>query len=239
MGHWAKECPNHKQEKKTEAHLTQADDDDEATLLMATFCALHDVEAKEKEEIMAVEVPRKALKVVNLDEPRAQVHLGRMGDEQEQRWYLDSDASNHMTGSNEAFSKLDDNVTVTMKFGDGSKVAIRGRGTIIFSIGQLDERGSEILIKDGVLMIRDREERLLAKVIRSQNLLYLLDLKVEQPVCLATRYTEEPWLWHVRFGHLNFDALGQLEKMVRELPHIKHTGEVCDSYLAKKQRRRS
>ena len=46
MGHWAKECPNHKQEKKVETHLAQANEDDEATLLMATFCALHDVEAK-------------------------------------------------------------------------------------------------------------------------------------------------------------------------------------------------
>ena len=54
-GHWAKECPNRKQEKKAEAHLSQADEDDEATLLMATFCALHDVEAKEKGEVMAVE----------------------------------------------------------------------------------------------------------------------------------------------------------------------------------------
>ena len=27
-GHWAKECPNHKQEKKAEAHLAQADDDE-------------------------------------------------------------------------------------------------------------------------------------------------------------------------------------------------------------------
>ena len=53
-GHWAKECPNRKQEKKAEAHLAQADDDDEATLMMATFCALHDVEAKEKGEVMAV-----------------------------------------------------------------------------------------------------------------------------------------------------------------------------------------
>ena len=66
-----------------------------------------------------------------------------------------------------------------MKFGDGSRVAIQGRGIIIFrcqngehhaltdvyyipqlrssiiSIGQLDERGSEVLIKDGVLRIRD------------------------------------------------------------------------------------
>ena len=52
---------------------------------MATFCALHDVEAKEKEDVMAVEGHDKALKAVNLDEPRAQVHLGHLGGEQEQR----------------------------------------------------------------------------------------------------------------------------------------------------------
>ena len=69
-----------------------------------------------------------------------------------------------------------------MKFGDGSRVAIQGRGTIIFrcqnrehhtltdvyyipqlrssiiSIGQLDEHGSEVLIKDRALRIRDREQ---------------------------------------------------------------------------------
>jgi len=99
---------------------------------MATFCALHDVEAKEKGEGMAVEGPRKALKASNLDEPCAQVHLGRVGGKQEQRWYLDSSASNHMTGSKAAFSELDGNVTGKMKFGDGSRVAIRGCGTIIF-----------------------------------------------------------------------------------------------------------
>ena len=64
----------------------------------------------------------------------------------------------------------------------------------IISIGQLDEHGSEVLIKDGVLRIRDQEQQLLVKVKRTQNRLYLLDLKVEQPVCLAARHTEEPWL---------------------------------------------
>ena len=97
---------------------------------MATFCALHDVEAKEKGEGMAVEGSGKALKAVHLDEPRAQVHLRHVGDGQEQRWYLDSGASNHMTGSKEAFFKLDNDVTGTVKFGDGSRVAIQGRGTI-------------------------------------------------------------------------------------------------------------
>ena len=84
----------------------------------------------------------------------------------------------------------------------------------IVSIGQLDECGCEVLIESGILKIQDRERRLLMKVKHSRNRLYLLDLKVEQPVCLAARHTEEPWLWHVRFGHLSFDTLGRHEKMV-------------------------
>ena len=99
---------------------------------MAMFCALHDIEAEEKGEVMAVEGSRKALKAVNLDEPRAQVYLGRVDGEQEQRWYLDSGASNHMTGSKASFFERDDDVTGTVKFGDGSRVAIQGCDTIIF-----------------------------------------------------------------------------------------------------------
>ncbi|XP_066323991.1 uncharacterized protein [Miscanthus floridulus] len=158
---------------------------------MVMFCALHDIEVEEKGEVTMVEGPGKALKAVNVDEMHAQVHQRRVGGEQEQRWYLDSSASNHMMGSKAAFSELDDDVIGTVKFGDGSRVAIQGRGSIIFrcqngehraltdvyyipklrsriiSIGQLDERGSEVLIKDGVLRIRDQEQRLLAKVKRS------------------------------------------------------------------------
>ena len=99
---------------------------------MATFYALHDIEGKEKGEVMAVEGSGKDLKAVNLDELCAQVHLRHMGDEREQQWYLDSSASNHMMGSKEAFSELNCNMTGTMKFGDGSRVAIRGHSTIIF-----------------------------------------------------------------------------------------------------------
>ena len=50
---------------------------------MATFCAMHDVEAEEKEEVTTVEGPGKALKAVNLDEPRGQVHLEHVGGDQE------------------------------------------------------------------------------------------------------------------------------------------------------------
>ncbi|XP_066358150.1 uncharacterized protein [Miscanthus floridulus] len=107
---------------------------------MATFYALHDIEAKEKGEVMAVKGHDKALKAINLNELLAQVHLRRVGSKQEQRWYLNSGASNHMTRSKEAFSELDGNVTSTVKFGDGSRVAIRGCGTIIFRCQNSEHR---------------------------------------------------------------------------------------------------
>ena len=113
---------------------------------MATFYALHDIEAKEKGEVMSVEGPGKALKAVNLNEPHAQVHIGHVADEQEQWWYLDFSASNHMMGSKAAFSELDDDVTSTVKFGDGSRVAIQGRGTIIFRCQNREQSANRCIL---------------------------------------------------------------------------------------------
>jgi hypothetical protein len=66
----------------------------------------------------------KATHAIFLDESRAQVHLGRVGGDVEQRWYLGSGTSDHMIGSRKAFSELDSGVTGLVKFGDGSKVEI-------------------------------------------------------------------------------------------------------------------
>ncbi|XP_066315148.1 uncharacterized protein [Miscanthus floridulus] len=108
------------------------DDEDEATILLAMFCALHDVEAEERKEATTVEGPGKALKTINLNKPHVQIHLRHVGADQEQRWYLDSGANNHMMGSKSSFSELNDDVTGTVKFGDGSRVIIQGHDTIIF-----------------------------------------------------------------------------------------------------------
>ena len=55
----------------------------------------------------------------------------------------------------------------------------------IVSIGQLDEQGCQVLIDGGVLRIRDRERKLLAKVERGRNRLYTLALRIARSVCLA------------------------------------------------------
>ena len=42
--------------------------------------------------------------------------------EKDIRWYLDNDASNHMTGDRKKFMELDTKVTGNVRFGDDTKV---------------------------------------------------------------------------------------------------------------------
>jgi hypothetical protein len=69
-----------------------------------------------------------------IKEPRAQVYLstGR-DDEWMEGWYLDTGATNHMMGWYDIFSNLDRAMRGSVKFSDGSVVAIQGYGTVIFS----------------------------------------------------------------------------------------------------------
>jgi hypothetical protein len=85
-------------------------------------------------------------------------------------------------------------------------------------------------IKDGVMRIWDCHDRLLAKVTRGTNRLYVLNVQVAQPLCLAARWDDEAWQWHERFEHLHFEALKWLSAkgMVRGLPSIDHVEQFCD-----------
>jgi hypothetical protein len=179
---------------------------------------------------------------LHIDEPKAKAFLGTSNDDERIKgWYLDTGATNHMTGHGDAFAEIDRTVTGTVKFGDGSVVEIKGMGTIIFagkngehkaltgvyynprlknsiiSIGQLDERGACVLIRRRVLHIWDQQGRLLVRVERDRNRLYRLHLEIAQPTCLSARRDDIAWRWHERFGHLNFDAL---EKMGRLAMHV-------------------
>jgi hypothetical protein len=109
----------------------------------------------------------------------------------------------------------------------------------ILSLGQLDEGGCTIIIKQGVLRILDEAERLLTKVQRSVSRLYILELNVERPVCLSIKAEETSWRWHTRYGHLSFPALQKLSKgeMVRGLPMMDGIGKLCDGFLVSKQKR--
>jgi transposase InsO family protein len=94
-------------------------------------------------------------------------------------------------------------------------------------------------VEHEVMRIWDPSRRLLAKVRRSPNRLYILNVKVAQPCCLAARRDDGAWQWHERFRHLNFEALKRLsaKEMVRGLPCLNHVEQFCDVCVLTKQRR--
>jgi transposase InsO family protein len=249
LGHWARDC--HKK-KREEAHLVKEgeDGDEKPALHMAQICTADD----EPEHVGGS---------VFLNEERAHVRLGEEAEPAEEAWYLDTGASNHMTGDRAVFAKLDTSVTGSVRFGDNSIVQIKGRGVVlmlvrggehreltevyfipklktsIVSMGQLDENGCPSAIRGGFMSVWDRDERLLVKVPRTRNRLYKVVLKIAQPICLAACRTDTAWTWHERMGHQNFSALQKMARtgMVHGLPTIGHVEQLCEACLAGKQRR--
>ena len=209
---------------------------------------------------MAVRSPQEC---VHLVEQKVFAALDEKEERDPRRWIFDTGASNHMTGCRDAFSDFDMGVSGTVRFGNGSTVCIKGRDTVLFeckngehctlsntffiphltanivSCGQLDEENQEILIKAGVMRIRDEHHRLLAKIRRGPGRLYVLDLTIARPICLAAHAGEDAWRWHARFGHTNFGALRKMgrEGLVRGLPVLNEAERLCDACISGKHRR--
>lgn len=59
-------------------------------------------------------------------------------------WYLDNGESNHMTENYSYYSELNKNIMGIVRFGDGSCVSIKGKGTILFE----GKSGEQKLMKD-------------------------------------------------------------------------------------------
>ncbi|XP_076918167.1 uncharacterized protein LOC143578479 [Bidens hawaiensis] len=140
------------------------------------------------------------------------------GSDEQDLWYLDNGASNHMTGNVSFFSELNKRVGGKVKFGDGSYVDICGKRSIllvgktgkqqlltdiyyipslqsnIISFGQATESGCDIRMKDDYLLMYDDQGKLLMRVTRSKNRLYTIKLKTGKPVCLQARIDNENWL---------------------------------------------
>jgi hypothetical protein len=155
---------------------------------------------------------------VRLVEHKVLVHLSEEEKNRDTKlWVLDTGVTNHKSDAHLAFAELNTAVHGTVSFGDGSMANIEGYGMVLFnckngehlsfagvyyiprltsniiSIGQLDEAGYKVNIEDGVLRIREQSRKLLARVSRRPDRLYVLELDVARPVCLVARGKEESW----------------------------------------------
>ena len=100
----------------------------------------------------------------------------------------------------------------------------------IVSLGQLEEEGFKYVGEDGRMCVFDQERALLISAPRTENRLYLAKFGLSPPVCMLTQSESQSWLWHARYGHLNFRALNDLnsKEMVDGLPVVTKVEKVCD-----------
>jgi len=194
IDHIAKYCQSKKKEKNL---LTKEDDEEEIGILI--MMQNSDAELKSGK--------------LDAEWRSGRVKERRSGDELSPGclnsvWYLDTRASNHMCGDDSFFSELTQMEVGVVSCGDDSRMVIKGRGTIrhmqkdgrvgeirdvyyvpelksnILSIGQIVEKGNSIMIKNQVLYLKDKHDRLAARVEKEKNRMYKLELSILQKRCL-------------------------------------------------------
>ena len=159
------------------------------------------------------------------------------------------------------FVELNEGESGNVSFGDYSKIPVKGKSNILFhakdgshqiiwsvyyvpnmkgnilSLGQLLEKGYDIYSKDYSLFTRNDKGNLITKVKMSKNRLFPLYIQNDVARCLKACHKDASWLWHIRFGHLNFGGLELLSKknMVNGIPHIQHPNQLCEWCLSRKQ----
>ncbi|KAK2370871.1 putative mitochondrial protein [Trifolium repens] len=227
-GHFASECRNKGKNKEEEAnHARENDFDSDGVLLMVTT---------------------------------------NNADDQSKLWYLDTGCSNQMTGHRDWLLEFDGKFKSTVKFADNSIVPVEGKGKVmvhrqngnhtfvtdvmyvptmkhnLLSLGQLVEKGFELSTKDQFIEVHDPNNRLVLKAPLSKNRTFKVNLQASEIQCFSSLITEdERWLWHYRYGHLNFKSLNHLssKQMVVGLPLIHAPDKLCQGCFTSKQPRNS
>lgn len=238
LGHYASDCPDRLLKLQEAVEKKEEEDTQSADGLM-----MHEV--------------------VYLQEDKVKPSKFEADQDNQNIWYLDNGASNHMSGVREFFHDLDESITGKVRFGDDSSVDIRGKGSIRFvfedgvkkvlnnvyyipdlksnivSLGQATEVGCEIRMKEDRLILYDRFGKLLVMTTRSKNRLYKVQLEVENIKCLQVASISESTKWHARLGHINPYTMKSMisKELVDGIPKIKVDREVCSSCFLRKQAR--
>nr|GFC19731.1 zinc finger, CCHC-type [Tanacetum cinerariifolium] len=193
-----------KDKKQEQSNLVE--EDLEPTLLMAI---LEDTD--QGNEVKEVEDQKVSLR---------EEDVGYKETSKDSLWYLDNEASNHMTGVREHFKELDEKVSGKVKFGDSSYIEIKGKGSIILecddekqriisqvyyipnlksnllSLRQFTEIGCKVVMEDDKLQLYDMDNKIFMKVTRQRNRLYKASLRIGTSVCLLANLKDTTWSWH-------------------------------------------
>lgn len=179
-------------------------------------------------------------------------------------WFLDSGCSNHMTGNKEWFMELDEGFRHVVRLGNSSRLQVMGKGDVKFeiqgvtqivsdvyfvpdltnkllSVGQLQEKGVDVLISKGECKIFHPRRGLIASTRMTTNRMFIVSatMKANLLKCLMIEEDEMACLWHKRCGHLNNTSIRIMhdKQLVNGLPKMKEASKVCEVCNIGKQHR--
>ena len=89
------------------------------------------------------------------------------------------------------------------------------------------------------LSLYDLNGKLLVKVRKGHGRLYPVKLNISWRCMVATEGPDETWMWHKRYGHLNFQSLKNISThhLAEGFPLIGSPETLCQECLAGKQTR--
>lgn len=124
--------------------------------------------------------------------------------------------------------ELDDNFRHGVRLGNSSRMEVMGKGDVKFevegvtqivsdvffvpdltnnllSVGQLQEKGVEVLISEGRCKIFHPRRGLIVNTKMTANRMFIVYaiMKIDMDKCLKVEEDEKACLWHKRYGHLN------------------------------------
>ncbi|GAA0167815.1 hypothetical protein LIER_22663 [Lithospermum erythrorhizon] len=162
------------------------------------------------------------------------------------------------------FTALDRSVNHSMKLGNNSRLNVAGKGVVkimlkgvsyaigevyyvpdlknkLLSVGQLQEKGSTVIFKNGKCNIQHPRRGEIVEADMSLNRMFIVFSEEEcreqqQGECLQTTSNESFKLWHEIFGHLNTKGMHTLQskKLVSGLLSFKIEEDTCADCLTGK-----
>ena len=206
-----------------------------------------------------IKCPRKQKDQANFmenDESSEQLFYSCMSSQEDQDiWYIDSGCSRHMTRTKSSFVNLDESFKSKVKLGDGKYVKVEGKGDItvvtkggtpklikdvlyvpllsqnLLSVGQLVEKGYALTFdRDKCTILDKKGEQAITTVPMASNRVFPLCMSHKENLALKSDVMDESMLWHMRYGHLNYESLKLLNKkdMVIGLPTVNSNGSFCE-----------
>ncbi|XP_004510950.1 uncharacterized protein [Cicer arietinum] len=125
-----------------------------------------------------------------------------------QLWFLDAGCSNHMTSHKEPLMDIDTSRRSKIRFADDRTLEVEGAGNMVIrrrngktmvienvlyvprmksnllSIGQLIQKGYQVIMKDDTLKMYDGEKNMILKAHLSKNITFVINIQATDIQCL-------------------------------------------------------